>query len=507
MVGTSFVGRELGRYRIVSVVGSGGFATVYRAVDTGLERTVALKVVDPAAHHNPTVARRFLREGQAVASLDHPAVVPVYDAGEDDGVLWLAMRLIEGSSLDDSLRTGRRLTSDQIVAVTARIGGALDHAHGQELVHRDVKPSNILLEDNDPRRAWLVDFGIAATARTMGQYTTGALGTAAYMAPEQARPGQGGGRGPGAPADFYSLACVAFEMITGGRPYPGEDYVPLLMAHVNAPIPRCGHPGVDALMARALAKDPAQRPATGADLARDLRQAFTEGTGTTALIPFPVDAPTQPHRPGDTHTVVAGVAPGPPPTVADPRHDTLMHPEVHRPPPPASPYPAAAARPAQPARSGARRGQVALVAGVAALVVAAVATYLALPRSDGTVEVTDTQGISYRIPDAWGRTQEKPVTEYSVDGTVVATVANFETNDAAAADLLQEASTCDAPPAARSVDGSGNAAACTNPTGDVAVAVGAVRNRQFWVVTVHPAVPADQREAFLDSLRLTDPTT
>ena len=511
MVGRSLVGRELNRYKVLSVVGSGGFATVYRAVDTGLDRTVALKVLDPAAHHDPNVARRFLREGQAVASLDHPAVVPVYDAGESDDMLFLAMRLIEGSSLDDALRVGRRLTPDQIVAVVARIGGALDHAHGHGLVHRDVKPSNILLEDNDPRRAWLVDFGIAATARTMGRYTTGALGTAAYMAPEQSRPGS-----VGPPADVYSLACVAFEMVTGGRPYPGEDYVALLMAHVNAPVPRCGHPGIDALMARALAKDPSTRPASGGELARDLRQALQDGAGTTTHLPLPTDAPTQPHRPGDTRTAVAAAsAAGPPPTVAQPRHDTLLHPQVHRPPPPAPPPqrpPPPAGPRGQAAPRPARRGRVALLAGVVALVVAAAATYLALPRTDaGTVRVRDVQGIVYRIPRSWQRTQEKPVTEYSVDGTVVATVGNFDAGVVAATDLLQEfggdAPVCGSAPAARDVDGSPNAAECSNASGDVAVAVGAVRDRQFWVVTVHSNVPGDERDAFLDSLRLTDPET
>jgi hypothetical protein len=147
---------------------------------------------------------------------------------------------------------------------------------------------------------------------------------------------------------------------------------------------------------------------------------------------------------------------------------------------------------------------------VAALVVAAGATFLALPRSDaGTVEVTDVQGIVYRVPRTWQRTQEKPTTEYSLDGTVVATVGNFEAGVVAATDLLEQfggdSPVCGSTPSTRDVDGSPNAAECSNDSGEVAIAVGAVRDRQFWVVTVHPSVPTDEREAFLGSLRLTDP--
>ncbi|MGH9214250.1 MAG: protein kinase domain-containing protein, partial [Acidimicrobiales bacterium] len=275
---THLLGQSMGRYLIQSVIGSGGFATVYRAVDTTLERPVALKVVDPTAHRSPTIGRRFVLEGRAVASLNHPAIVPVYDAGESDGVLWLAMRLIEGSSLDHALASGRRFVAEETMALIDRIGAALDNAHVNGIVHRDVKPSNILLEDNDASRAWLADFGIAATARTAGLYTTGALGTAAYMAPEQSRPSE-----VGPPADVYSLACVAYEMLIGQRPFPGDDYVALLLAHATAPVPPTGQGPLDQLMARALAKLPSSRPATGTELARELRSAVA--TAPSALPP------------------------------------------------------------------------------------------------------------------------------------------------------------------------------------------------------------------------------
>jgi serine/threonine-protein kinase len=265
-------GRTLGRYVVESAIGAGGFATVFRAVDTVLGRPVALKVLDPVAQRDATVARRFLREGRAVASLDHHAIVPVYDAGEDDGLLWLAMRLIEGRSLAEVLDGGRRPTGDEVVALVDRIGPALDHAHGQGVVHRDVKPSNILLESGDPARAWLADFGIAATARTARRYTTGMLGTAAYMAPEQARPHE-----VGPPADVYSLGCVVFELVTGRRPFPGDDHVALLMAHATLRVPPTGDARLDRVLARALAKDPAARPPSGAALAGELRAAVAAG--------------------------------------------------------------------------------------------------------------------------------------------------------------------------------------------------------------------------------------
>ena len=305
MAGDALLGREMGRYRIESIIGSGGFATVYRAIDLALERPIALKVVDPTAHRNPTIGRRFVLEGRAVASLDHPAVVPVYDAGESDGVLWMAMRLITGGSLDDALVAGRRFTFEQVAAVAARIGDALDHAHGHGIVHRDVKPSNILLEQNDPARAWLADFGIAATTRTAGRYTTGALGTAAYMAPEQARPSS-----VGPPADLYSLACVIYELLTRRRPFPGDDYVELLVAHATHPVPPTVWPRVDAFLQRALAKDPTVRPSSGRAFAEELRRTLVETERTRpAPPPSPRPAPEAPASPGTTAPAVPAASP------------------------------------------------------------------------------------------------------------------------------------------------------------------------------------------------------
>lgn len=439
------MGREVGRYLVGDVIGRGGFAVVHRAVDTVLERTVALKVLDPTAQRDPTIGRRFALEGRAAASLDHPAIVPVYDAGDHDGVLWMAMRLVDGRPLDQLLASGRRLGPDEVVAVIERIGGALDHAHGRGVVHRDVKPSNLLLEHDDPHRAHLADFGIAATARSAGRYTAGFLGTAAYMAPEQARPSD-----VGPPADIYSLACVAYELLAGRPPFPGDDHVALLHAHATAPVPPVGDPVVDAVLQRALAKDPAARPPSGAALADELRRAL--------------------------------VAPAPP---APPLPSSL-------PPPPAPPAPRA--------RGSSRRWRV---AGASVAVAAGVAFVLTLDRGSSSRRVTDEAGISYELPPGWEVDRVEPPTTRLVGagGDQVATVTHVPatTLDPVAGLRDMGADVCRGDPEAfEGIDSGAAAARCDNPAGtEPAAAVGVVAGDDFWVITIAEGVAADDRDAFL----------
>ncbi len=226
-----------------------------------------MKVLDPIVARNLLAGRRFSEEARRAAELDHPCIVPVYDAGEDEGHAYLAMRLIDGWSLTDELEREGRLSPERILEVVTALAAALDHAHDRGIVHRDVKPDNVLLE---PGRVWLADFGIAATVQSAGRYTTGALGTAQYMAPEQARAGPLDGR-----ADLYALGCVAYECFTGTPPYPGTDFAALLVAHAQQPVPGTGWLPTDTFVVRALAKQPDERFPSGAELVAALQRALT----------------------------------------------------------------------------------------------------------------------------------------------------------------------------------------------------------------------------------------
>jgi tRNA A-37 threonylcarbamoyl transferase component Bud32 len=513
MSGDVELGRVLGRYVIESAIGAGGFATVYRARDTGLDRPVALKVLDPRAHRNPTVARRFVNEGRAVASLDHPAVVPVYDAGEQDDLLWMAMRLVEGRSLDAALDDGRRFTPAEVAALADRIGSALDHAHAQGIVHRDVKPSNILLEGDDPARAWLADFGIAVTARTAGRYTTGTLGTAAYMAPEQARPSE-----VGPAADVYSFACVVYELVAGRRPFEGDDHVGLLMAHAGEPVPPTGDADLDAVLLRGLAKAPADRPAPASALAAELRPVLLAPGGVRLASgapagqpdgddPFPVpaqDATVLSTEAGALHA----------PTVADDR--TMAYPvrpprpsppAAHRPPPPVSPYPPVAAADLPPvrdptvARRGRSRARRNMIFGGVALGVAAVAVVVSVAASGGGggERQCDQAGLCVTLPDGWTVGDVQPGRVDLVRGDVAVGAYTHEPSTSTGADgaLTERGVDCAAPPAAATVAGVAGAR-CDTTDGGVAVA--AIEDDRLWVVTLSGEVPGDEAADVMGSL-------
>ena len=244
-------GTVLSGFELIELIGEGAHGSVWRARQTRLGRDVAVKILDPVVARNPDTVRRFEREGRAAASLDHPNVVPVYEAGEAGGLVFIAMRLVEGQTLEELIDARGPVSPEEAGRLLAPVAEALDHAHARDLVHRDVKPSNILIEGD---RVWLADFGIAASLREMGSYTTGALGTAEYMAPEQASAGDVDHR-----ADLYGLGCVAHCLMEGAPPYAGDDLVATLMAHVNEPVPVTGDVTRDEFYARALAKDPVDR--------------------------------------------------------------------------------------------------------------------------------------------------------------------------------------------------------------------------------------------------------
>ncbi len=278
MAGDDLRGRRLGGFELIEPLGEGSFGSVWRARQLRLDRDVAVKVLDPLVARDPTAARRFEREGRAAASLDHPSIVPVYEAGDDDGLYYLAMRLVDGETLADVIERESPMSPAAVAEVLRPIGDALDAAHATGLIHRDVKPANILIEDGRP---YLGDFGIAASTRELGRYTTGSIGTAEYMAPEQAR-----GEAVDHRSDLYALGCVAYHAITGRSPFARDDMVSTLLAHSVDEVPPTGDPALDAFFARALAKDPDDRFDTAADLVAALptgpRPTTTVASGAAA---------------------------------------------------------------------------------------------------------------------------------------------------------------------------------------------------------------------------------
>jgi serine/threonine protein kinase len=271
------VGDEFGPYTIESVLGRGGMGAVYLAMHARLERRVALKVIAPDLADDPDFRARFLRESQLAASLDHPHVIPIYDADEADGVLYIAMRYVDGPSLQKVIRERGALSRADTLRIADQIGGALDAAHAADLIHRDLKPANILLADG---HAYLCDFGLAK--RTSSQTMTQAgsfLGTVDYCSPEQIRGEPLDGR-----ADVYSFGCVLYHCLSGEPPYARESEVAVLQAHLNDPPPQLASE-LDGIFARAMAKDREERYATAGALASDLRQAVAGDAPATVRAP------------------------------------------------------------------------------------------------------------------------------------------------------------------------------------------------------------------------------
>jgi predicted Ser/Thr protein kinase len=273
------IGERFGGYTIDSLIGRGGMGSVYLATHERLQRKVALKVIAPELAEDDDFRSRFLRESQLAASLDHPHVIPIYDADEVDGVLYLAMRYIDGPSLRERIREGGRLSPEETLLVASQIGGALDAAHARGLVHRDVKPANILLAPGED--AYLCDFGLAKRTSSRGTTRTGSfLGSVDYCAPEQIQGGPVDGR-----TDVYSLGCVVYHCLTGEPPFSRDTEFAVLHAHLEDPPPRLTElrPDVpralDHVLARAMAKEPETRQMSAGDLASELAEALA---GTTA---------------------------------------------------------------------------------------------------------------------------------------------------------------------------------------------------------------------------------
>jgi hypothetical protein len=279
------------RYRVVRHIANGGMASVWAAEDELLGRLVAVKVLSPAYAQDERANRRFLREARAGARLsDCRHIVTVYDIGEHDGRPFMVMEHLAGGTVADRLRSGKQIPQALALRWLREAGEALDCAHRNDVVHRDVKPANLLIDERG--RLAVGDFGIATVATEASVTQTGqVLGTAAYISPEQAR-----GEQATAASDRYALACVAFELLTGRRPFSGQHPTAQARAHVEAAVPSASGAGdglptaVDDVMRAGMAKDPARRPATAADFLDALEEAL-DGDVAPAGPPTAITAP------------------------------------------------------------------------------------------------------------------------------------------------------------------------------------------------------------------------
>ncbi len=278
--GATFAGLE-----VEGEVGRGGMGVIYRARDPELDRVRALKVLAAERSADDEFRERFRRESRQAAAIEHPNVIPVYRAGEEDGRLFLVMRFVDGPSLAEVLADRGRLRLDETVDLVHQVARGLDAAHAAGLVHRDVKPANILLEDG---RAFLGDFGISKLAGARDQLTsTGQfVGTVDYVAPEQLE-----GEFVDRRADVYSLACVAFHVLTGEPPFARDTQLATMFAHANAPRPEAG-PGVPSkireTLMRGMAISPDDRPASAGEFAAELeRAAGASSVATTERLTAP----------------------------------------------------------------------------------------------------------------------------------------------------------------------------------------------------------------------------
>ncbi|HSD24737.1 MAG TPA: protein kinase [Solirubrobacterales bacterium] len=287
-----------GRYRLESKLGSGGMSTVYLAMDEVLDRPVAVKLLHREISEEADQLERFRREARAAARLSHPNLVGVIDAGEDDGRPYIVFEYIEGRTLKRRIQEEGRLPVDEAVAYAIEIGRGLTAAHARKLVHRDVKPQNVLIDPDG--RAKVTDFGIARSLEQQGMTATGrVLGTTDYVSPEQAM-----GEDVDERSDVYSLGVVLYEMLTGDVPFRAETQVGVAMKHVNEPMPdvQAKRPEVSAAVAavvdRSTTKDPRDRYATVAEMVRDLEQTLeveaarrggTSGEATSVLDSVPAE--------------------------------------------------------------------------------------------------------------------------------------------------------------------------------------------------------------------------
>ncbi len=371
-------GRQFGPYQVVAPLGEGGMAAVYKAYQPSVDRYVALKVLPRHFAQDPEFVQRFKREARVIANLQHPHILPVHDFGESDGYTYMAMRFIKGGELSTWIEENRPLSLPQIQRIISQVGDALDYAHGQGVMHRDVKPSNVLIDERG--NCLLTDFGLARMVETSVKITRtgGILGTPAYMSPEQ-----GMGQGIDHRSDIYALGIILYEMVTGRPPYQAETPMAIMIKHIQSPLPPPSQynpdlpEDVERVILKALAKDKNDRYASAGEMVQALQQATAHPTISTGA-PRPTVAAIRPPQTQETETAV----PTPPPTQPpEQERETAV-------PPPSTPTPAP-----QPSR----KRRTWLYAGIGIIVVACIGFAL-LSLLDGSDDPADIEPFTGDMP-------------------------------------------------------------------------------------------------------------
>ncbi len=288
---TDLSGTTLGQYHIHEMIGRGGMANVYRADQTSMGRQVAIKVLPSHFLQDPMFLQRFMQEVKVISSLQHPHILPVHDYGEQDGMPYIVMALLTGGSLADLIHQRGGLPLPDVVRYVQQISNGLEYAHKKGIIHRDFKPSNVLLDEEG--NAYLADFGIAKITESTAQLTgSGMVGTPAYMAPEMAKRG-----GVTTLVDVYALGTTVYQMLTGRYPYESDTPLGVIMAHITEPIPnvREERPNlpetVQAVIERAMAKDPMDRYQTPGEVATALA-TVAAGQPIPAVTPHNINEAT-----------------------------------------------------------------------------------------------------------------------------------------------------------------------------------------------------------------------
>jgi len=370
------IGQTLGQYRIIEQIGQGGMATVYRAYQPSLDRYVAIKILPPYFAHEPGFAMRFTREARAVARLNHPNILPIYDFGQEQDLSYIVMKCVEAGTLKQIL--GAPLALDVTADIVQQVAAALDHAHQRGILHRDVKPSNVLLDEG----GWvlLTDFGLAKMVEGSAVLTASGVGvgTPAYMAPEQGR-----GEAVDARADIYSLGIVLYEMLTGRVPFEAETPMAVVIKHITdpLPLPRSINPdlpdAIERVVLKALAKSPDDRFGSTTEMADALASVVSAGAPPAPETAEPALAPPPPAVPSPVLSPVERPAPAVEPVSEKP---------VSTPKPPAVEVPA-------PARRGVPWKILGAIAGIVVLALAAVFVAGKLGRDGGAATPTTAAAI------------------------------------------------------------------------------------------------------------------